>query len=196
MRLCQCVHACLSALHTWLLFSFAWALSVGDSCYLLWSELQFLWNQIFYSPAPLCNASENTHRHTHPIYKAWLLQTWRACLSISYVFFFIVLLSLFFYFPYWKTSHHLVLWVQICSLHNYYLCTNLIHYKDSEQLLYSNWIEVYDFCRLCHYFTNCKKKKLLSAIGLTNRYSCPRAGISLLWLAYSGFCISIQEKIK
>lgn len=33
--------------------------------------------------APLCNASENTCRHTHPIYKAWLQQT---CLSMSNVF--------------------------------------------------------------------------------------------------------------
>ncbi len=36
--------------------------------------------------------------------------------------------------------------------------TNLINYKDSEQWLHSNWIEVYDFCHLSHYFTNCTKK--------------------------------------
>ncbi len=128
MSVCACVNVCMRVCLRYIL----------GCCFLLLELYQWGIVAIFFEasssfceirfsipPAPLCNASENTHRHTHPIYKAWLLRTWRACLSTSYVVFFFIVLSLFFYFTYWKTSYHLALWVQICSLHNYYLCTKI-----------------------------------------------------------------------
>ncbi len=200
MSVCACVNVCMRVCLRYIL----------GCCFLLLELYQWGIVAIFFEasssfceirfsipPAPLCNASENTHRHTHPIYKAWLLRTWRACLSTSYVVFFHRASFPLLLFHLLKD----VLSFSIVSTNLFitqllFMYKNLINYKDSEQWLHSNWIEVYDFCHLSHYFTNCNKKNLLWAIGWTNRYSCPRAGISLLWLAHSGFCISIQEKIK
>lgn len=138
MSVCSCVNVCMCVYLRYIL----------GCCFLLLELYQWGIVAVFFEasssfceirfsipPAPLCNASENTYRHTHPIYKAWFLQTLKGIsVYILCLFFPIVLLSLFFYFTSWKNYHHLILWVQICSLHNYYLCTkNQIHYKQSVQ---------------------------------------------------------------
>lgn len=78
MSVCTCVNVCMRVCLRYIL----------GCCFLLLELYQWGIVAVFFEasssfceirfsipPAPLCNASENTYRHTHPIYKAWLLQT-------------------------------------------------------------------------------------------------------------------------